>query len=63
MTDKKPKTKQIKTADYTRKAIDNYRKDKKLITITLAASDYEKLCNIGISTAADVRRVLLDLIQ
>ena len=56
-------TKEIKTPDYTRKAINNYRKDKKMITITLSVADYERLKDHGIITAADVRRVLLEYIK
>lgn len=63
MNDKKPKTKQIKTADYTRKAINNYQQNKKLITVTLDRSDYEKLCKIGVTGSADIRRILLDYLE
>lgn len=55
--------KEIKTADYTRKAINDYQKNKKLITITLNMKDYEKLVSLGIVGAADVRQVLLDYIK
>lgn len=59
----KKEIKEIKTPDYTRKAINNYRKDKKMITVTLSMNDYNNLCALGVVSASDVRRVLLEYIE
>ena len=63
MEEKQKKIKEIKTADYTRKAINDYQQKKKLITVTLDRTDYEKLCDLGVVGSADVRKVLLQYIE
>lgn len=60
---KSEKTKEIKTASYTRRAVDRYQEKKKIITVTLDINDYKKLSALGVVSAADVRRVLLEYIE
>lgn len=62
-TPKKGQKKTIKTADYTRRAVENYRKDKKQINVIFSADQWERMQSAGIHTAADVRRVVLDYIE
>ena len=62
-TPKKGQKKTIKTAAYTRRAVDAYRKDKKQFTVIFSADQWERMQKTGILTAADVRRVVLEYIE
>ena len=63
ITPKKGQKKTIKTADYTRRAVDSWRADKKQFTVIFSADQWERMQSAGINTAADVRRVVLEYIE
>lgn len=52
-----------KTPDYIKKAVANYKKDKKQVSIIFTAQQWEDLEKIGISSGADIKRYLLEKIK
>ena len=52
-----------KTPDYIKKAIANYKKDKKQVSIIFTAQQWNDLQKIGIASGADIKRYLLKKIE
>lgn len=52
-----------KTPDYIKKAVANYKKDKKQVSIIFTAQQWADLEKIGISSGADIKRYLLEKIE
>lgn len=52
-----------KTPDYIKKAVANYKKDKKQVSIIFTAQQWKDLEKIGIASGADIKKYLLEKIQ
>ena len=50
-----------KTPEYTKKAIANYRKDKKQITILFNSAQWAQLEKVGLDSGAAIKKYLLDI--
>lgn len=50
-----------KTPDYTKRAIENYRKDKKQVTLLFDSAQWEKLSKLGLDSGAKIKQYLLNL--
>lgn len=52
-----------KTPDYIKKAVANYKKDKKQVSIIFTAQQWQVLNDHEITGGADIKRFLLDNIK
>lgn len=52
-----------KTPDYVKRAIDNYRKDKKQVTLIFTPDQWEKLNKHGLLCGSDIKKYILDNIE
>lgn len=52
-----------KTPDYVKKAIDNYRKDKKTVSMLFTMDQWQELNKAGLFSGSDIKKYVLDNIR